>query len=133
MKLTSNRVKVLEFYIISFQNPHSIVSGIFNYLSSRLNTYTCVFCLHDIMNAIKESEEAADNNYLKTKTSSIPRFFQISFSIQQNHVYLNLMWKRGKGYFRGLNERPSSVRSDGIQNRTHNACTYTVARNFPGR
>ena len=92
-----------------------------------------MICLYDIMNAIKECEEAADNNHLKTKTSWTPRFFKISFSIQQNHVYLNLMSKRGKGYFRGLNERPSSVRSDGIQNRTHNACTYAVARNFPGR
>jgi len=33
VKLTLNRVQVLEFYIISFQNPHSIVSGIFNYLT----------------------------------------------------------------------------------------------------
>jgi len=85
------------------------------------------------MKAKKECEEAADNNYLKTKTSYIRRFFQISFSVQQNHLYLNLMSKRGKGLFRGLNERPSAVRSDGIQNRTHNACTHAVARNFPGR
>jgi len=45
----------------------------------------------------KEREEAADNNYLKTKTSHIRRFSHTSFSIQQNHVYLNLMSKRGKG------------------------------------
>jgi hypothetical protein len=44
-KLTLNRVIILEFlefYIISFQNPHSIVSRIFNYLTSLLNTYNIV-------------------------------------------------------------------------------------------